>query len=52
LISQAAGYSVEKELDDVEAQLESRFPEVVDEIERAAHELSVAIGKSQKLSYY
>jgi len=52
LLGQAGGYSVEKELDNVEAQLESRFPEVVDEFERAVHELSVAIGKGQKLSYY
>ncbi|KAG8531637.1 uncharacterized protein KY384_003268 [Bacidia gigantensis] len=52
LLGQAAGYRVEKELGNVEAQLESRFPEVVDKFERAAYELSMAIGKSQKLSYY
>ncbi len=52
LLGQAAGYSVEKELGNVEAQLKSCFPEVVDEFERAAYELSVANGKSQRLSYY
>lgn len=52
LLGQTAGCSVEKELGNVEAQLKSRFPEVVDEFERTAHELSVAFGKSQKLSYY
>ena len=52
LLGQAAGYSVGKELGNVEAQLKSCFPEVVDEFERAAYELSVASGKSQRLSYY
>ena len=52
LLGQAAGYSVEKELGNVEAQLKSRFPEVMDEFERAAYELSMASGKSRRLSYY
>jgi len=52
LLGQAAEYSVEKKLGNVEAQLKSCFPDVVDEFERAAYELSVANGKSQRLSYY
>ena len=52
LLGQAAGYLVKKERENVEAQLKSCFPEVVDEFERAAYELSVANGKSQRLSYY
>lgn len=45
LLGQAAGYPVEKELENVEPQFKSRFPEVVDVFQRTAYELSVAIGK-------
>jgi hypothetical protein len=52
LLGQAVGYSVEKVLGDVEAQLEATLSPVIEEFEQASHELTVSAGKKKLLSYY
>jgi hypothetical protein len=52
LLGQAVGYSVEKVLGNVEAQLEATLSPVIEEFEQASHELTVSAGKKKLLSYY
>jgi hypothetical protein len=52
LLGQAVGYSVEKVLGDVEAQLEAALSPVIEEFEQASHELTVSAGKKRLVSFY